>query len=96
MKPRFIDEMRNITVEVGRDVTFTCTVSDIHVSIFSIHSFGYLCKHFFVCMKELVLTEYFFSSMASKPIYIRWIRTCSPSASYNWQFSTNIKIKIIK
>ena len=32
MKPRFIDEMRNITVEVGRDVTFTCTVSDIHVS----------------------------------------------------------------
>eukprot|EP00088_Acartia_fossae_P055422 TRINITY_DN64286_c0_g1_i1.p1 TRINITY_DN64286_c0_g1~~TRINITY_DN64286_c0_g1_i1.p1 ORF type:complete len:440 (-),score=54.36 TRINITY_DN64286_c0_g1_i1:68-1387(-) len=30
MKPRFIDEMRNITVEVGRDVTFTCTVSDIH------------------------------------------------------------------
>lgn len=33
MKPRFIDEMRNITVEVGRDVTFTCTVSDIHVSI---------------------------------------------------------------
>ena len=56
MKPRFIDEMRNITVEVGRDVTFTCTVSDIHVSFFLfIHSFGYLCKHFFFeCMRELV------------------------------------------
>ena len=37
MKPRFIDEMRNITVEVGRDVTFTCTVSDIHVSIFFVY-----------------------------------------------------------
>ncbi|XP_023341856.1 lachesin isoform X2 [Eurytemora carolleeae] len=30
MKPRFVDEIRNITVEVGRDATFTCTVSDIH------------------------------------------------------------------
>ncbi len=37
MKPRFIDEMRNITVEVGRDITFTCTVSDIHVSTFNRH-----------------------------------------------------------
>ena len=33
MKPRFIDDMKNITVEVGQDATFTCTVSEIHVSI---------------------------------------------------------------
>ncbi len=41
MKPRFIDEMRNITVEVGRDITFTCTVSDIHVSTFNRHLIVY-------------------------------------------------------
>ena len=31
MKPRFVDDMKNITVEVGQDATFTCTVSEIHV-----------------------------------------------------------------
>ena len=31
MKPRFVDEMNNITVEVGQDATFVCTVSEIHV-----------------------------------------------------------------
>ena len=31
MKPRFVDEMRNVTVEQGQDATFTCTISDIHV-----------------------------------------------------------------
>merc|ERR1719264_2119887 len=30
MKPRFVDEMNNITVEVGQDATFVCTVSEIH------------------------------------------------------------------
>ncbi len=34
MKPRFVDDMRNVTVEQGQDATFTCTISDIHVSIF--------------------------------------------------------------
>jgi len=30
LKPRFVDEIRNLTVEVGRDATFTCSVSEIH------------------------------------------------------------------
>ena len=29
--PRFVDEINNITVEVGQDATFVCTVSEIHV-----------------------------------------------------------------
>ena len=33
MKPRFVDEMNNITVEVGQDATFVCTVSELHVRI---------------------------------------------------------------
>ena len=33
MKPRFVDDMKNITVEVGQDATFVCVVSEIHVSI---------------------------------------------------------------
>ena len=32
MKPRFVDDMKNITVEVGQDASFTCVVSEIHVS----------------------------------------------------------------
>ena len=32
MEPRFVDDMKNITVEVGQDATFICTVSEIHVS----------------------------------------------------------------
>ena len=32
MKPRFVDDMKNITVEVGQDATFVCVVSEIHVS----------------------------------------------------------------
>jgi len=30
MKPRFVDDMKNITVEVGQDASFTCVVSEIH------------------------------------------------------------------
>ena len=33
MKPRFVDGMKNITVEMGQDATFVCVVSEIHVSI---------------------------------------------------------------
>ena len=36
MKPRFVDGMKNITVEMGQDATFICVVSEIHVSIFYI------------------------------------------------------------
>ena len=32
MKPRFVDGMKNITVEMGQDATFVCVVSEIHVS----------------------------------------------------------------
>ena len=32
MKPRFVDDMKNITVELGQDATFVCAVSEIHVS----------------------------------------------------------------
>ena len=31
MKPRFVDGMKNITVEMGQDATFVCVVSEIHV-----------------------------------------------------------------
>ena len=31
MKPRFVDGMKNITVEMGQDATFICVVSEIHV-----------------------------------------------------------------
>ena len=31
MKPRFVDDMKNITVELGQDATFVCAVSEIHV-----------------------------------------------------------------
>jgi len=30
MKPRFVDDMKNITVELGQDATFVCAVSEIH------------------------------------------------------------------
>ena len=44
MKPRFVDEMKNITVEVGQDATFTCTVSEIHVRTSSIiHCYESTC-----------------------------------------------------
>ena len=32
MKPRFVDGMKNITVEMGQDATFVCVVSEIRVS----------------------------------------------------------------
>ena len=32
MKPRFVEDMKNLTVEVGQDATFVCVVSEIHVS----------------------------------------------------------------
>ena len=31
-EPGFVTDMKNITVEVGQDATFVCTVSEIHVS----------------------------------------------------------------
>ena len=31
MKPRFVEGMKNITVEMGQDATFVCVVSEIHV-----------------------------------------------------------------
>jgi hypothetical protein len=43
MKPRFVDDMRNVTVEQGQDATFTCTISDIHVSIFRLFTHIHPC-----------------------------------------------------
>ncbi len=50
---------------------------------------------------SIIGCDKYLSSMASKPIYIRWIRTLrntekSCLSSYSSQISTNIKIKIIK
>ena len=46
MKPRFVDEMNNITVEVGQDATFICTVSEIHVrsSLIAFNSYIFLVQ----------------------------------------------------
>ena len=42
MKPRFVDDMKNITVELGQDATFVCAVSEILVSHKLLVSFEYI------------------------------------------------------
>ena len=46
MKPRFVDDMNNITVELGQDATFVCAVSEIHVSYYGELSIHFMFKGF--------------------------------------------------
>ena len=60
MKPRFVDGMKNITVEMGQDATFVCVVSEIHVR----RNIYFLCDNNLGLVRD---TEWAGSRLTVKP-----------------------------